>query len=33
MDAFLAELGVDHQARSALTASLTMEQSSIVMGQ
>lgn len=33
MDAFLAELGVDQQARKMLEASLTMDQSNVVMGQ
>ena len=33
MDAFLTELGVDQDARSALTASLTTEQPKLVMGQ
>jgi protein tyrosine/serine phosphatase len=33
MDAFLTELGVDQDARRALAASLTTEQSKLVMGQ
>ena len=33
MDAFLTELGVDHDARSALAASLTTEQPNLVMGE
>ena len=33
MDAFLTELGVDQDARRALTASLTTEQPTLVMGQ
>ena len=33
MDTFLAELGVDQQARNMLAASLTMDQSNVVMGQ
>lgn len=33
MDAFLTELGIDQEARSLLTASLTTEQPEIVMGE
>jgi len=33
MDAFLSELGVDHVARNALTASLTVERSELVLGE
>jgi hypothetical protein len=31
MDAFLTEIGVDHDARSALEASLTTEQPKLAM--
>jgi len=33
MDAFLTELGVDQDARSALAASLTTEQPKLAMGE
>jgi len=33
MDAFLTELGVDQEARTALAASLTMQSSQLVMGE